>query len=60
MEMGFTDDWYTDGRVLSVIIVPIDFIAFTDGMSLSVKLVNGVVFSDFIKFYLIVFCFLLL
>jgi len=45
--MGFTDDWYTDGRVLSmrpsVIIVPTDFIAFTDGMSPSVKMVNGVV-----------------
>jgi len=42
-EMGFTDDWYTDERVPSVIIVPTNFIAFTDGMSLSVKLVNGVV-----------------
>jgi hypothetical protein len=49
-EMSFTDDWYTDGRVPlvrpSVIIVPTDFIAFTDGMSLSVKLVNGVVFCQ--------------
>jgi len=45
--MGFTDDWYTDGRVPSVrpsvIIVPMDFIACTDGISLSVKLVNGLV-----------------
>jgi hypothetical protein len=46
-EMGFTDDWYTDGRVpsvrMSVIIVPTDFSACTDGISPSVKLVNGVV-----------------
>ena len=46
-EMGFTDDWYTDGRVpsvrMSVIIVPTDLIACTDGISPSVKLVNGVV-----------------
>jgi hypothetical protein len=46
--MGFTDDWYTDGRVPlvrpSVIIVPTDFIACTDGISPSVKLVNGVVY----------------
>jgi hypothetical protein len=42
-EMGFTDDWYTDGRVPSVIISPTDFIAVTDGISPSVKLVNGVV-----------------
>jgi hypothetical protein len=47
MEMGFTNDWYTDGRVPSVrpsvIILPTNFIAFTDGISPSVKLVNGVV-----------------
>jgi hypothetical protein len=42
-EMGVTDDWYTDGRVPSVIISPTDFIAVTDGISPSVKLVNGVV-----------------
>jgi hypothetical protein len=45
--MGFTDDWYTDGRVSSVrpsvIISPTDFIAVTDGISLSVKLDNVVV-----------------
>jgi len=46
--MEVTDDWYTDGRVLSVrpsvIISPMDFIAVTDGISPSVKLVNGVVY----------------
>ena len=42
-KMGVTDDWYTDGRVPSVIISPTDFIAVTDGISPSVKLVNGVV-----------------
>jgi hypothetical protein len=41
--MGFTDDWYTDGRVPSVIISSTDFIAFTDGISPSVKLDNVVV-----------------
>jgi histone deacetylase 1/2 len=46
-EMGVTDDCYTDRRVLSVrpsvIISPTDFIAVADGISPSVKLVNGVV-----------------
>jgi len=46
--MGFTGDWYIDGRVLSVrpsvIILLTDFIACTDDISPSVKLVNGVVF----------------
>jgi hypothetical protein len=46
-EMGFTDDWYTDGRVpsvrLSVFFSPTDFIAVTDGISPSVKLDNVVV-----------------
>jgi hypothetical protein len=42
--MGVTDDWYTDGRVPSVIISPTDFIVVTDGISPSIKLVNGVVF----------------
>ena len=37
-EMGFTDDYYTDGRVPSVIISPTEFIPFTDGISPSVKL----------------------
>jgi hypothetical protein len=45
--MGFTDDCYTDGRVPSVrpsgIISATDFIPVTDGISLSVKLFNGVV-----------------
>ena len=46
-ERGFTDDYYTDGRVLlispSVIISSTEFIPFTDGISPSVKLFNGVV-----------------
>jgi len=41
--MGVTDDWYTDGRVPSVIISPTDFIPVTDGISPSIKLFNGVV-----------------
>jgi len=47
MEIGVTDDWYTDRRVASVrpsiIISPTDFIPVTDGISPSVKLFNGVV-----------------
>jgi len=47
-EMGVTDDCYTDRRVPSVkpsvIISPTDFIAFTDGISPSVKLDNVVVY----------------
>jgi len=31
--MGFTDDWYTDGRVPSVFFSPTDFIYVTDGIS---------------------------
>jgi hypothetical protein len=42
-EMGVTDECYTDGRVPSIIISPTDFIAFTDGISPSVKLDNVVV-----------------
>jgi hypothetical protein len=46
-EMGFTDDCYTDGRdpsvTLSVLFLPTDFIAVTDGISPSVKLDNVVV-----------------
>jgi len=45
--MGFTDDCYTDGRdpsvTLSVLFLPTDFIAVTDGISPSVKLDNVVV-----------------
>jgi len=47
-KMGFTDDWYTNGRVPSVrpsvFFSPTDFIAVTDGISPSVKLDNVVVF----------------
>jgi hypothetical protein len=55
--MEFTDDWYTDGRVPSVIpsvlFLPTDFIAVTDGMSPSVKLDNVVVYRLYIyrKYY---------
>jgi hypothetical protein len=47
--MGFTDDCYTDGRdpsvTPSVLLLLTDFIAVTDGISLSVKLDNVVVSS---------------
>ena len=47
MEMGFTDDCYIDGRdpsvTPSVLFLPTDFIAVTDGISLSAKLYNVVV-----------------
>jgi hypothetical protein len=56
MEMGVTDDWYTDGRVPSVkpsvIISLTDFIPVTDGISSSVKLFNGVVFFFFFFLFL--------
>jgi len=45
-EMGVTDDWYTDRRGPSVIILPTDFIPVTDRISPSVKLFNGVVSSS--------------
>jgi hypothetical protein len=45
--MGFTDDCYTDGRDLSVtpsvLFLPTDCIAVTDGISPSAKLYNVVV-----------------
>jgi hypothetical protein len=45
--MGFTDDCYTDGLdpsvIPSVLFLPTDFIAVTDGISPSVKLDNVVV-----------------
>ena len=48
-EIGFTDDWYTDGRVPSVrpsvLFSPMDCIAVTDGISPSVKLDNVVVIT---------------
>jgi hypothetical protein len=58
---GVTDDWYTDGRVPSVmpsvIISPTDFIVVTDGISPSVKLVNGVVFTvDITEGYICRYC----
>jgi len=46
-EMGFTDDCYTDGRdpsvTPSVLFLPTEFIAVTDGISPSAKLYNVVV-----------------
>jgi hypothetical protein len=49
--MGFTDDCYTDGRdpsvTPSVLFLPTDFIAVTDGISPSVKLDNVVVLDFF-------------
>jgi len=46
-EMGFTDDCYTDGRdpsvTPSVLFLPMEFIAVTDGISPSAKLYNVVV-----------------
>jgi hypothetical protein len=42
-EKRVIDDYYTDERVPSVIILPTKFIPVTDGISPSVKLFNGVV-----------------
>jgi len=46
--MGFTDDCYTDGRdpsvTPSVLFLPMEFIAVTDGISPAVKLDNVVVY----------------
>jgi hypothetical protein len=50
-EMGFTDDWFTDGSLPSVnpsvnpsvLFSPTDFIAVTDGINPSIKLDNVVV-----------------
>jgi hypothetical protein len=46
-EMGFTDDWFTDGSLPSVnpsvLFSPTDLIAVTDGINPSVKLDNVVV-----------------
>jgi hypothetical protein len=42
-EMGFTDDCCTDGRDPSVLFLPTEFIAVTDGISPSAKLYNVVV-----------------
>jgi len=49
-EMGFTDDWFTDGALPSVnpsvLFSPTDFIAVTDGINPSVKLDNVVVMAE--------------
>jgi len=58
-EMGFTDDWFTDGALLSVnpsvLFSLTDFIAVTDGINPSVKLDNVVVIKDYLRliFYLL-------
>ena len=53
--MGFSDDCYTDGRdpsvIPSVLFLPTDFIAVTDGISPSVKLDNVVVRSLFLSMF---------
>jgi hypothetical protein len=50
-KMGFTDDYYTDGRdpsvTPSVLFLPMDFIAVTYGISPSAKLYNVVVYVFF-------------
>jgi hypothetical protein len=44
---GITDDWYSDGRILSVMlsvrILPTNYVPYTDGINLSIKLFNSVV-----------------
>jgi hypothetical protein len=39
-----TNDQYSDGRILSVKILPTNCMPYTDGMNPSIKLFNGVVF----------------
>jgi hypothetical protein len=47
MERGITDDQYSDRRIMSVMLsvkmLPMNFLSYTDGMNPSVKLFNGVV-----------------
>jgi hypothetical protein len=63
MEREITDDYYTDGRVPSVrpsvIISPTEFIPVTNGMSPSVKLINGVVYTYMCVCVCVLFSFLL-
>jgi len=44
---GITDDWYSDGRILSVMlsvrILSTNYVPYTDGINLSIKLFNSVV-----------------
>ena len=59
---GVTNDYYTDRRVPlvkpSVIILPTECISFTDGISPSVKLFDGVVVLEYILSVLDFFYFL--
>jgi hypothetical protein len=63
MEREITDDYYTDGRVPSVrpsvIISPTEFIPVTNGMSPSVKLINGVLYIYVCVCVCVLFSFLL-
>jgi hypothetical protein len=47
MERGITDDQYSDRRIMSVMLsvkmLPMSFLSYTDGINPSVKLFNGVV-----------------
>jgi len=54
-EMGFTDDCYTDGRdpsvTPSVLFLPTEFIAVTNGIGPSVKLDNVVVYHHILHHF---------
>ena len=58
--MGFTDDYYTDGRdpsvTPSVLFLPTEFIAVTDGISPSAKLYNVVVYSKLNSKFVFYYC----
>ena len=46
MEMGITDDYYSERRIPSENFLPINCVSYTDKINPSVKLFNGVVFSE--------------
>ena len=46
MEMGITDDYYSERRIPSEKFLPINCVSYTDEINPSVKLFNGVVFSE--------------
>jgi hypothetical protein len=43
MKRGITDDQYSNRRIPSVKMLPINCFSYTDGMNLSVKLFYGIV-----------------
>jgi hypothetical protein len=43
MEWKITNNQYSDGRIPSVKMLPMDFVPYTDRINPSVKLFNGVV-----------------